>query len=914
MPDWNKIVRERIARLHMEGAEESGLAEELAQHLGDMYRELQSGGASETLAYRKTMAELDHLRPLQEEYGQSERRLKNQSLPAGDRLTGNWFVDLSRDLRYAGRSMRKNYLFAAFVILTLALGIGANTTVFTVFNTLILNPLPIPDSSRLGAVAIEETKNRSKSKAPLPISYADLEDFQAKNEVFISLAGYTSPRIVTLETSGGSERMFSELVTGNYFSALGLTPALGRFFAADEDGAPGAHPVAVLNYATWQARFGGASDVLGKTLRLNHVVFTVIGVAPRRFIGVNAIFGPDLWVPLAMAEQLLPGEMQGLRSDRGKAMLQGVGRLKPGITRAQADADIAGIAAALARAYPETNEGHTAGVRPLSDVIFGNSGAGGTPVLLGSVMLLIVVGIVLLIACSNVANLLMARSAARQQEVAVRLAIGANRARVVRQLLTESVSLGLLSGIVALTIGYAGLQLLWSALPSDVSANLIRPNMDATVFAFTLAVSIVTGFVFGTIPAVQASRANVVEALKEESRSTGGSRRKVTFANVLLVGQVAFSFLLLATASLFLRSIVRAYDINPGFQTRNLAVFLTNPGQAGYGKAQTKAFYREVRQRVEAMPGVQSVSWASNLPLWGRVANGVQVEGRQARSKSDTITTVLNTVDVGYFETAGVAINHGRAFTEMDGEDSVPVAIVNEKMAHDYWPASDPIGKRIQLPGESATRQIVGIARTASYSTLGEPPQPCVYVPLEQSYSDGMTLYVRSKGKPEQIMLAVQREVRVAGPQILVNDIRSGRTIMDAGLFQQRIGALLLIVFGLLALSLASIGLYGIMAYSVTQRKREVGVRMALGAPQSSVLRLIIKQGMSVVMTGLLVGLGAVLLVGRLLSKMLYGVSPSDPVSVGAAALLLVSVAFLACYLPAHWASRIDPLVALREG
>jgi predicted permease len=804
--------------------------------------------------------------------------------------------DLWRDLRYAVRTMRKSPLFVLFVVLTLALGIGANTTVFTVVNTLILNPLPVSDSSGLGAVGGANGKDSGKSGVPLPMSYADLKDYQARNGVFRSLASYTSPHGVTWQANGASQGMFSELVTGNYFSTLGLSPVRGRFFLPEEDGAPGAHAVAVMNYGTWRARFAGADDIVGKTLRLNNVVFTVIGVAPPQFIGVNGLFGPDLWIPAAMAEQLLPNEMQNVFSDRNKQLFRGVGRFKPTATRAQAQANMATIASELAREYPATNEGHTATVRPIRDVLFASSMGATTPILFASAGLLVVVGIVLLIACSNVANLLLARSAARQQEMAVRLAMGASRRRLVRQLLTESVLLGFLSGVLGFFIGYAGLRLLFGALPA--SANFVAPKLDATVFVFGLVISLATGFLFGTIPAFKASRASVAETLKEEARTTGRSRRRVSLANALLVGQVAFSFLLLVTAALFLRSIQRAYEIDPGFQPTQLAVLTTNPGQAGYKKPQTRAFYKDVRERVARVPGVESVSWASNMPLWARSVNGLQVEGRQQRSQADKVTTIVNTVDRSYFETTGMTIDRGREFTNIDQETSTPVAVVNEKLAHDYWPNGEALGRRIQLQGEKQMRQIVGIARTANYSTWGEPPQLCVYVPLEQNYLDGMNLYVRGKGDPRQLLIPVRREISAAGPQILIGGTLSG----------------LLSVFGLLALALASVGLYGIMAYSVNQRKREIGLRMALGAAQASVLGLILKQGMSLVVTGVVIGFAAALGVSRLLSRMLYGVSATDPASVVGAAVVLLAVALLACYLPARWASRVDPLVALREG
>ncbi|HEY1216484.1 MAG TPA: ABC transporter permease, partial [Bryobacteraceae bacterium] len=793
-----------------------------------------------------------------------------------------------------------------------ALGIGANTTVFTVINTLILNPLPVPDSSGLMGVGLAKVGTTSKSPPSLPISYSDLKDYQAKNAVFRSLAGYTSPRIVTWHTGAGSQRMFSELVTGNYFQTLGLTPVKGRFFSPDENSAPGAHPVAVMNYGTWAARFGGVNEIVGKTLRLNNMMFTIVGIAPPGFIGVNGLFGPDLWIPAAMAEQLLPNEMHRALTDRSKVAFQAVGRLRPGITRAQAQANMATVAADLAREYPAEDEGRTVTVRPIREVLFASANSSSTSILFASTGLLLVVGIVLLIACSNVANLLLARAAVRQQEMAVRLAMGASRQRLVRQLLTESVLLGWLSGLVGLFMAYAGLHLLFGALPA--SGNFVKPKLDWTVFGFALLVSLASSFLFGTIPALKASRANVAETLKQEARTMGRSRRRITLGSALLVGQVAFSFLLLALATLFLRSIGQAYEMDPGFQTAHLAIFMTSPGQAGYGKAQTKAFYKDVRERVTRLPGVASVSWASNLPLWGRTVSGLEVEGRQARSQADKIATIVDIVDTGYFETAGVRIESGRDFTSTDRENTTPVAIVNEKLAKDYWPGGNVFGKHIRLPGETRWREIVGVAKDANYTSWGEPPQLCVYVPLDQNYSDAMTLYVRSHGDPQQILRSVQREIHDAGPQILSTDMRTGREIVDGGLFQAKMGVVLLSVFGLLALGLASIGLYGIMAYSVQQRQREIGLRIALGASRTSVLGLILKQGMSLVLTGVLIGFATALIVGRLIGSMLYGIGASDPISVAGAALILLMVALLACYLPARWASRVDPLVTLREG
>jgi predicted permease len=909
-PDWKRIVRNRLASLQLEGSTEASLIEEMSQHLEDRYRELRSGGATEEEALRDASAELEDLSPLKTNSAKTRQLPKHEPASVGDPKRASFFGDLGRDLRYAGRSMRKAPGFVVFVVLVLGLGIGANTTVFTVINTLVLNPLPVPDSGKLAGVHAAKASARSKSAAPLPLTFADLKDIQAKNDTFQTLAGYSSPRGVTLQTGAGSQNLFSELVTANYFEALGLRPARGRFFLPEEDGVPGAHPVVVMNYGTWQSHFGGKADVVGQTMRINHLEFTVIGIAPPHFIGVSAVFGPDLWMPVAMAEQLFPTEMRNVFSDRGKGYFLGVGQLRSGIEQAQAMSNVQGIGANLAREYPATNEDRTFAVRPVREILFSNASATAATVLFASAGLLAVVGIVLLIACSNVANLLLARAAARKQEVAVRLALGASRRRLVRQFLTESVALGLLSGLTGLFLAYAGLRLLFGVLPS--SSNFITPKFDPTVFSYALAVSLITGFVFGIVPALQASHVGVAEALKEEVRTMGRSRSKVSLANALLIGQVALSFLLLVMAGLFLRSIGKAYQMDPGFQTGHLAVFMTNPGQAGYGKPQTKAFYRDVRERVEALPRIASAAWASNLPLWANLTSGLQVEGRQAKNQADRIAVIVNTVTPEYFGTAGVTVKNGRAFRDSDRDDSLPVAMVNEKLAQQYWPGQSALGKRIQVPGETQFRQVVGVARNANYTNWAEPPQACVYIPFEQNYLDGMVLYVKSQGDPKAIVSAVEKQIRTVGPAIHIST-QTGPEVVTNGLFFQRVGVALLTVFGVLALLLASIGLYGILAYAVSQRRREIGLRLALGAAQPDVVGMILKQGLRLVATGILIGLGAALAAGMALRGLLYGVNPGDPLSVGGAAAVLLIVALLACYLPARWASRVDPLMALRE-
>jgi predicted permease len=907
MVDWSQVVRTRLANLRLTASTESELTEELAQHLEDLHGELLSGGATNEDAYREALSELDDIYALRAGTDRSQRIAKLEPVPAGDPMSRTLLNDLLRDLRYASRTLRSNPLFVLVVVATLGLGIGANTTVFTVLNAVILSPLSVRAPSELVAVASVASTGGTQGNALLPLSHPNFTDYQAQNSVFSGLAGYTTKRALTWEAQGSSQPFLSEFVTSNYFQVMGVGAAMGRTFGSEADAVGGPEAVAVVNYGTWQTRFGAAADIVGRQLRINNVVVTVVGVAPQGFIGVNGVVGPELWLPFAASERLLPNETRTAVNDRSTPLFQGVARVRPGVTRAQAHANIAALAATLAREYPAANEGHTIAVRPIGDVLFGRT---STMVRFAGAVLAMVAGIVLLIACSNVANLLLARFAARQQEMAVRMALGASRGRLVRQLLTENVCLGMLSGCVGLLIAYFAMQLLAKSLPA--TGILTTSRLDGAVLLFTFVMSVAAGFIFGVIPALSMTRIGLSGVLNEV-RTAGRSLRRVTVANALLVGQVALSFLLLVTAALFLRSIQQAYEIDPGFDAEPLAVFITNPGQAGYEEAQTKAFYGDVADRVGRLPGVNSVAWASNMPLFASPLPGLQIEDRPRQSPTDNWTTIVNIVSPGYFQTSGVAIESGRAFTEFDRSTSLPVAIVNEKLAEDYWPGEDALGKRVQMPGEKQMRQIVGIARTANYSSWGEPPQLCVYVPMEQNHLPAMTLYVRSNGDPEQTVESVRREIHAAGPRVLVSGVRTGRQVIDGSLFQARIGVALLSVFGVLALGLASIGLSGILAYAVNQRQREIGLRMALGATQPSLLRMIVKQGMSLVVMGLAIGFGGALLVGRVLSRMLFGVGGNDLVSIAGAAVVLCAVALVACYLPARWATRVDPLVALRQ-
>jgi predicted permease len=848
-----------------------------------------------------------------QEITRAERRDNQSAAAPATSASGNLLADILRDLKYGLRSMTRAPAFSFFAILALALGIGASTTVFTVVNTLLLHPLPAQDPSRLVSLYTTDLKNQKQSASLLPISYMNLKDYQARNAVFSTLGGFSPPMPMTLVEGTAQERFFGQLVTQGYFEALGLIPAKGRFFLPSEVSAPGSAPVAVLSYGAWKSRFNSAGNVIGKTLELNGAPFTVVGVAPQGFLGVSAVFGPDVWLPATMAQQVLPPELQDVLQQRGKPFFQGIARLKSGVSRSQADASFETLAAALRREYPDANAGHTISVQPVTTALFSSTGGEGGLALVSTVLLLIV-GLVLLIACSNVANLLMARAVSRRQEIAVRLAIGAGRGRLVRQLLTESVLLGFFGGIAGLGVGYEGCRFLWSFRPPEVARNLVEPKLDGTVFLFAFLLSLATGFIFGVMPALRASRTGLVESLKEEAHVAGPSGRSARFQKTLLTGQVAFSLVSLIAASLFLRAVQRAYDIDPGFDHQHLAVLMMSPEQQDHDVVRLKAFHRQVEDRVSRIPGVEAVTWASNLPFWSSASRGIFIEGQEQQRKSETISTVTNTIDVDYFKTMQIPLLQGRAFTATDQEGSLPVVVINEDLARRYWPHGDAIGNHLRLSGDTVRRQIVGVVKTSDYTTLGEAPQPCLYLPLRQSPGGSANLYVRSAGDPSLVLTAVQRGIKDVDPSVQVTDVRTGVTLVNQVLWNARIVLGMLGIFGLLALALASVGLYGILAYSVSSRQREIGVRMALGASRFDVLRLVLRQGMMLVAIGVSLGLAISLLVGRAFSTMLFGLSPADPLSLLGASAVLLLVAALACYLPALAASRMDPMQALRDG
>ena len=817
---------------------------------------------------------------------------------------------LIRDVRYSLRMLLKVPGTTLVAVASLALGIGANTTIFTLINAVFLNPIPVQRPSELVALYTVDESAANPFSNLNPLSRPNYLDLREQSGVFTDLCSYTFPFPVNLATGGEPEQVFTELVTGNYFELLGVKPHQGRFFYPDEDVTPGTHPVVVMGHGLWQRRFGGDSGLIGREIQINGNALTVVGVAPEGFKGVNAIGGPEVWVPTMMHQQLLPEQFKRWFDDRRALLFSTAGRLEPGATLEQARAQLETIAARLEKEYPEPNKGRGIAVMPLAQAtIF--PGLRGFLVL-GGAVLMGVVGMVLLIACSNVANLLIAKATHRRKEIAVRLAMGAPRQRLVRQLLTESVLLGLAGGALGLVVAHWGRDFIWSFRPIFVPQNLLDLALDGRVLGFTLVVALATGVLFGLAPALQGSRPGVIGALKEEHRGGPGGRRRFTLRGFLVVAQVALSFVALVAAGLFLRSLRGAHEIDPGFETEKLAVVIVSPGQNGYDQPRGEQFYRDVVERVAVLPGVYSVSLATNLPLFGGFARTVYVEGKDTAGDDKGKLTQSNTVDLGFFATAGIPIVQGRDFTDVDRQDSLPVAIVNQEMAQTHWPGADPIGKRFRLYGDDFFREVVGVARTAKYVTLGEDPQSCFYLPLRQNYSDAMAVYVRSSGDAGVALAAAEREIRELDPSVPRTFSLTVGQVIDQSLWASKLGAGLLAVLGGLALLLAAVGLYGVMAFSVSQRTREIGIRMAIGAARRDVLRLVVRQAMALVGIGAGVGLLASLAISRAVSTLLYGVSPTDPATFVGVPLLLAAVALMASCLPALRASRVDPVVALR--
>jgi putative ABC transport system permease protein len=827
---------------------------------------------------------------------------------------------LWQDVRYAVRTLLKSPGFTLVAALSIALGIGANTAIFSLVNATLLRRLPVAEPERL-AYVFSGVPGGLYSTA----SYPDYVDYRDGNNLFEGLAARGGIS-ASLGAAEAADLVGGSIVTGNYFEVLGVGAQLGRTITSDDDRTPGGHPVVVLSHGLWQRRFGGG-EVVGRQINLNGQSFNIIGVLPAEYTGVDQGRADDIFVPMSMQAVMRPprggysGEMNpDLLKVRGNRWLWMIGRLKKDVTPEQASAAFTSVSKHLAETYPDTNTGR---IVTLTRAVDGDPESRSSLVSVAG-LLLSVVGIVLLIACANVANLLLARASGRRKEMALRLALGASRWRVMRQLLTESLLLALLGGAAGLVLALWAIDLM-KAAPPPAGALPVAPvfTVDVRVLGFTLALSALTGVLFGLAPALQASRPDLVPALKDETVSLDRGRR-FSMRNLLVVAQVALSLVLLVGAGLFLRSVNHARAIDPGFDAERLLVAQLNINLLRYTRAQGREFYRQVVEHVASLPGVESVSLSRNVALTGSSSTrGLLVEGQTGEgndlrsegggSAAGDGTVGVNVVGLNYFKTFGVSLVRGRDFGTADTEESPSVVVVNEAFAARHFAGQDPLGKRLSFNGvRGPWREIVGVARDSKYYTLGEGRTPFVYLPLAQNHETGMALVVRAAGEPSALSGAVRREVQSLEKNLPVTDARPMTEVIGTALYAARTGATLLTGFGLLALVLAAVGLYGVMAYSVSRRTREVGIRMALGARAADVLRLVLREALTLVACGVLLGLAGAWAASRLLAGFLYGVSTNDPVTFLGTTAVLVAAALLACFVPARRATKVDPMVALR--
>lgn len=825
--------------------------------------------------------------------------------------------NLRQDLRGGIRILARSPGFTAVAVLSLGLGIGANSAIFTIINAVFLHPLPVAEPSQLVEVFTHDTRtvqaasNFNLTGSSLP----NFQDYRNRNSVFSGMAAATFP--VPLDWGGQAEpeRLNAILVTANYFDVLGVRPAVGRIFTAEEDKKPGGNALVVLSHEIWTRRFGSSRDVVGHTMTLNTDSYTIIGVAAPNFKGTASLGNPDIiWIPLSMRTNALTGFVKEYAETRRLRWLNIVGRLKKEVTLDRAAAEMKTLASALEREYPADNRGRTVELVALAQSALGINQRRQFE--LAGAVLMGAVGLVLLIACVNVANLLLARAAGREKEMSIRAAVGANRRRLVSQLLTESVLLASLGGLVGLTFAYWGRALLWSFRPPFLSANAIQLSLDGRVLAFTVAISFVTGILFGVFPALRASRTNLSDVLKVGGSGNSVGLKQSPLRSALVVLEMGLTVLALCGAGLFLRSMQNAQRLDPGFESKNLLMLGFDLNGQRYETQRGQQFVKDAMRSALSVPGVQAATVATNPPLGGIFSGTVFREGESPDNPSQRGTLLtFDTVLPGYFETLRIPLRRGRDFTDLDRENTRSVAVINEAAARLLWPGQEPLGKRFNyfLPNQpNQVFEVVGIVADSVVRNIGEDPQPVAYFPLRQRYSPAATLQVRTVGNPELVMGMVRATIQELDRNLPLRNLQTIQQIFDQGLWAPRMGAALLGIFGLLALVLATIGVYGVMAYTVSQRTAEIGVRMALGARSSQVLCLVLIQGMKLALSGALLGVTVSLLVAPLTEKLLYGVSARDPLVIGAVALGLTCVAAIACYIPAQRATRVDPILALR--
>jgi macrolide transport system ATP-binding/permease protein len=908
MPEWKEEIRQRLASLKLEPSREVEIVEELSQHLADRYAESLTRGATPDEAYLAALAELSESDSLARELLRVERQTAQEPIVTGANRRGNMLVDLWQDIRYGLRTLGKRPGFTAVVVFTLALGIGVNTTIFTFFN-IFLRPLPVKDPDTIVRLEYRAANPWGEGR----YSFPDYVHFRDNAKSYAGLLAMDATGFLLDNESQEPQRVYAAFVSDNYFSELGAGLSLGRFFAPEENRAPSQYPVAILSYYFWQSHFAGDPQVLGRTLRFHGQTFTVIGVTARDFVGHDYRRNvPNVWLPLLMSDVMMTewttAYKKGDRIEaRDNRWLNVYGRLKPGVTLEQARAEADLLMSQLLGAYPEINAKDRANVLSATprldrdDWRFWGTALGATLV-------------VLLIACSNVANLLLGRAAWRKKEISMRLCLGASRGRLIRQLLTESLLLAGLGGVAGLLLAWWSAGALATELLStlgEVDSKVLDFTPDRRILGFTLLVSLLSGMMFGLAPALRATRADLVAIIKDEGAAFSQRISRSWLRSGLVVTQVSLCMVLLAAAGLLLRGLIRATTLDRGFETKKALAMELGYDPRGSDNARQQQIQQELAARLETLPGVQSVSRTTGLGIYRVTIPG---EGEDASSR--TTSASCYPVTPNYFETLSIPILRGRAFTEEEMRAGAEVIVVSESTARNLWPDQEPLGKIVKQSG--AAFQVIGVARDAQNDRIGEIPPILYYRPLRPNDRDvgrdDPNLLVRTERDLNEMNAAVRAAARAFDPSLklkadsLENFLDGMSEVRNA-----RAASELTVLFGLLALLLASTGLYGVMAYTVSQRTREIGIRVALGAQAADVMKLVLRQGMKLVLLGVVLGTGASLAVTRLVKSLLFGLSTIDPLAYAGVASLLAIVALLACWLPARRATKVDPLVALRH-
>jgi putative ABC transport system permease protein len=887
--DWKPEIKRQLRELKLDPAREAAIIEELSQHLDDCYAELIDGGVAPADAHRQTLAELSGSELLTRELRRVERQVALEPIVLGTNRRRNMLADMWQDLRYGARVLVKNRVFTLIAVITLALGIGANTAIFSVINAVLLRSLPYEHSEQL-VMVYARTKNENRAL----VAWPELRDWQAQSQSFTELATFV-PQSVNLTGLAEPGRIVGGFVSANFFDLLKVKAAMGRTFARGED-ETGAERIAIVNHLLWREHFGADPELIGRAITLNGQLYTVIGIMPEGFRSPYSEI--DVWVPIQ--------HHPAFSAARNTPTLEVIGRLKPDVTMPRAQAEMETIAARLARQYPETNAERSVNLIGLQSILVES-------VRTRLWVLFAAVGFVLLIGCANVANLTLSRAVTRTREIAVRVALGASRARIVSQLLTESLLLALLGGSLGLLLGKWGMDLLAANSVGNLPPG-VTFNLDAWVFGFTFGISLLTGVLCGWLPALRLSRPDLNTALKEGGRAAGTGPSGSRARDLLVVAQVALALMLLVGAGLLVRSFANLMRIDPGFKPQNLLTLEYRLPQNKYPEPQQQwRFHDQVVANVQSLPGVESAAVFFTVPHGANIGtSGFALPDRDALPADQLPRAQVNRAHANYFQTMGIPLLKGRVFTAQDQPNTPPAIVINQTLARRFWPGEDPVGKLVELQSPRITAAVIGVVGDVKHNSIDEPDAPQIYLSFAQNPHIFASLAVRTTNDPLSFSNAVRNAIWAIDKDQPVWKVRTMEFLLEREVSSSRFIVRLLGALALLALVLAAVGIYGVLSYTVSQQTRDIGVRLALGAQPSDILRLVLKRGLVLALSGIAIGLALSLGLTRLISGLLYGVTANDPLTFVAIALLLTFVALVACYIPARRATKVNPLAELR--